>query len=158
MHSRTAAILFYIAALPASTISWQLEREQAARQHTAGNYREAEGLLQDALQHLQQTAPGDPHVPEILNDLGAECHLMGKYDEAERLYQAALNTRRHTPQPPADGVARTLANLATTRRTRGNFQAAEAAYREALQSLEGNERYAAQYAFTLSNLADLYRL
>src|SRR5205807_1161600 len=128
--------------------SWQADREQAVRQHAAGNYREAEKLFRTALIQLKAAAPADPHVPLLLSDLGAECHLLGKYTEAEQHYVDALAIWQNVPAPPVDAIARVHANLATTYRTVGRFEEAEAAYRKALQSLDGDSRYTAQFAFT----------
>lgn len=114
-----------------------------------GDYRQAEALLLTALAEPQRTAPADPKVPEILNDLGATCHLLARYDEAEALYQESLSGWRRMAAPPAEQIARTLTNLATTERALGRYADAEAAYLEALRSHETST--------TLSNLADLYR-
>jgi tetratricopeptide (TPR) repeat protein len=157
MTSRTVAVFFSLVTVVAASASWQADREQALREHAAGNYRESERLFRSALEALKQSAPSDPHIPEILNDLGADCHLLGKYSEAERLYEDALSAWRSHPATPADLIARGLSNLATAYRALARYHEAEAAYRDALHTLHGARQYAAQYAFTLSNLADLYR-
>src|SRR5262245_9872078 len=157
MHSQIIAILFTTATLAAAPASWQADREQALREHVAGNYREAERLFRSALAALRGSAPHDPNIPQILNDLGADCHLLGKYAEAQQFYKDALTAWRSWPEPPADRIARALANLATSYRARALYGEAETAYQEALHAIEGDARYAAQFAFTLSNLADLYR-
>jgi tetratricopeptide (TPR) repeat protein len=157
MYSQVIAILFTLPTLTAAPPSWQADRDQGLRQHAAGNYRGAGRLFRAALASLRASAPDDPNVPELLNNLGADCHLLGRYAEAEQLYREALDGWRRLPDKPADVIARTLGNLATTYRARGLYQQAEAAYREAVQSLEHDGRYAAQTAFTQANLADLYR-
>jgi tetratricopeptide (TPR) repeat protein len=156
MYSRTiAVVLFPLVTLVAAPASWQADRAQALRQHTAGNYRDAERLFRSALASLRVEAPDDPTIPEILNDLGADCHMLGKYAEAEQHYKDALAIWRSRPDAPADVIGRALSNLATTYRARGLFSEAEEAYREAIGAI-GETLYPAQYAFTLANLADLY--
>jgi tetratricopeptide (TPR) repeat protein len=156
MHSRAiAVVLFPLVTLAAAPASWQADREQALRQHAAGNYREAEHLFRSALASLKVEAPDDLDIPEILNDLGADCHMLGKYAEAEHYYRDALAAWRSRPDAPPDVIGRALSNLATTYRARGLFAEAEGAYRDALGAI-GETRYPAQYAFTLANLADLY--
>jgi tetratricopeptide (TPR) repeat protein len=157
MHSQIAAILFSSVTLLAVSADWEAEREQALRQHAAGNYREAERLFRSALAGLREMAPADPRVPEILNDLGADCHMLGRYTEAEQFYHDALSVWQAQKPMPVELVSRAWSNLATTYRTRASYREAEDAYREALQLLDGDTRSAAQFAFTLSNLADLYR-
>jgi tetratricopeptide (TPR) repeat protein len=158
MHSKTFAILVSIATLAATPPSWQADRDRALTLHAAGNYREAERLFRAALASLKQNSPDDPNIPEILNNLGADCHLLGKYAEAEQFYRNALAVWKSRTDISAETIARTLGNLATTYRARGLSGEAETAYKEALQAIEGDSRYIAQYAFTLSNLADLERM
>src|SRR5947209_8268888 len=99
MHSHTIAILFSSVTLFAAP-TWQAEREAAIRQQNAGNYGEAERLFRSALATLQQVAPSEPHIPEILNNLGADCHLLGRFDDAEHFYREALSLWRSQPSTP----------------------------------------------------------
>ena len=61
MHSQTIAMLFAAATVLAAP-SWQAEREQALRQHAAGNYRQAESLFRSALDTMKTSTPDNPNV------------------------------------------------------------------------------------------------
>ena len=145
MNLETIVILFSLGALHAALPSDRAVEAQAMQQHAAGHYREAERLFRAALADLQERAPRDPRIPELINDVAAECHLLGKYPEAEALYQDALTGLRDP-----ETIARVLTNLGVTLRAQGRYPEAEASYGKALQTHES--------AFTLSNLADLYRM
>jgi len=149
MNLEIIVILFSLAGLHATLPPDRAIEGQARQQHAAGHYREAERLFRSALADLQQKAPRDPHIPELLNDIAAECHLLGKYPEAAAHYQDALSGLRDNAAPP-ETMARVLTNLGVTQRALGRYPEAEASYLQALQARES--------ALTLSNLADLYRM
>src|SRR5437763_979063 len=153
MNLPTVIILIALGTPAAAAVSWRAIEEQAAAQHAAGQYREAERLYRMALHDLRQAAPRDPHIPDLLNNIGAECHLLAKYTEAEALDREALAAWQNQPAQP-EAIARTWTNLAMTLRASGRYSDAEAAYNQALRSLEpGRDRHAAQFALTLGNLA-----
>src|SRR5256885_679484 len=112
MHSHTIAILFSSVTLFAAP-TWQAEREAAIRQHTAGNYREAERLFRSALADLHRAQDkladalplarravkmleeaGEDATPRLafgLQTLGAIERAAGRLAEAETLYRRALS-------------------------------------------------------------------
>src|SRR5438093_5612860 len=98
------AVLFSLVTAAAGP-SWLAALDQARWMYAAGDYRGAETLFRTVLDELRRNAPQDPKIPEILNDLGANCHLLGRYAEAESLYQGALRAWRANPAPPTDVLA-----------------------------------------------------
>jgi serine/threonine-protein kinase len=107
---------------------------------TTGELEEAEDLLRQALA-IRRAALGDDHlyVALNLNDLGLTLQRQGRLDEAEAVLRQSLTV--YPPDHP--WRAASIFNLGRVLEDRGDYGAAEAAYREALA--RQREQYGADH-------------
>jgi serine/threonine protein kinase/Tfp pilus assembly protein PilF len=119
------------------------------------DFLSAEALLRPALE-IQPKMLGEGHadVASLRNLLGEACFALGKLDEAESLLNKALQSRR--AGPPNVEMAHALNSLGKIRMQRSDYAAAEALWREALETglkAAGEDEVAVATAY--SNLAAL---
>lgn len=135
----------------------------------SGDPRAAESLYTQALdQERRLLGTASPQYAETLNDLGVLLRTTGRLEPAETALREALELRRAVLSRQQEGaagdvaqqrksikdVATTMTNLASVLKNRGDYQPAEALYREALDSFRevlGPEHY--HVAVAANNLA-----
>ena len=123
-----------------------------------GLFKQAETLLQKALQTRESRLPADhADVATALNSLALLYKNQGRYASAEPLYRRALAIREKNLGPEHDAVAELLNNLAALYQLQGRYATAEPLYERALKIREnvlgpGHN----DIATSLNNLARLY--
>ncbi len=126
---------------------------------SAGDYAEAEPLLQRALTISEKTlGPEHPETAAGLNNLAGLYIGQGRYAEAEPLLQRVLAIREKALGPENPTTAGSLNNLAALYSAQGRFEQAEPLQQRALAIREralGPEH--PDTAAGLNNLALLYR-
>ncbi len=124
-----------------------------------GRYRQAEPLMQHALQSSEMSlGPNHPAVAISLNNLALLLKNTNRTAEAESLFRRALQIDERHFGPSHPTVARTLSNLAALLQTTNRLAEAEPLIRRALQIDRENSGPDHPHTVTcLSNLAQLLR-
>jgi serine/threonine protein kinase len=139
----------------------------AATYVALGLYGRARPLEEEALaERVKHFPPGAPQIAESLDEMGQIWWLNGDYARAEPLLRQALAIRRRNLEgrggagnrdgrgdAAAVAVAASLDHLGSLLHDRGNFQAADQAYREALRV--GRQAYGAGDPESAQRLDDL---
>jgi len=149
-------------------ISWELKEQPLTRARLMdtmgrvyrklGLYREAEGLLKEALKLREKNlGPAHEEVAESLRNLANLYVVQARYSECEPLYERCRDIREAVGGPGHPDYARSLLSLAYLYRRQGRPEEAEALCLEALPVLEeglGPEHR--DVAVALRILANLY--
>jgi serine/threonine protein kinase len=123
-----------------------------------GLFKDAEALLQKALQTRESHLPSDhADVATALNSLALLYKNQGRYAPAEPLYKRALAIREKNLGPVHADVAELLNNLAALYQLQGRYSLAEPLYKRALEIRQNvlNPDHN-DIATSLNNLARLY--
>ena len=111
--------------------------EEAVRLYRAGEFAQAEPLLQRALAIVERTVgPAHPEVAAALNNLAVVLKAMGDYAAARPLYERALAIDEAAYGPNHPEVATDLNNLAGLLKAMGDYAAARSLYERAVTILE----------------------
>jgi tetratricopeptide (TPR) repeat protein len=97
-------------------------------------YREAEPVLQQAIEASAADGQDPDSLPAALVNLGAVYRAEARYADAGRLYERALKLRQDDPASAAQEVPRLWTHMAALAQDMGNPQRAEELIRKALAS------------------------
>jgi tetratricopeptide (TPR) repeat protein len=101
----------------------------------AGDLNAAEAFASESLEMRRRI--GDPiGVALALNALGGVYHFRGDLDSAREMFVESLAIKEAQPNANANGIAVSLTNLGLLERDAGRPEAAEAAFRDALDIWE----------------------
>ncbi len=125
-----------------------------------GNTITAREILDRGARRIEFELIERPEIQSnLLDTMGTVYRSLGLYDESLALLQRGLETRQRVLAPGDPVIARSQSNMAQVMGLQANFEAAEALYQEALQSLRSNlDMDQGELANTLYGLADLYSL
>jgi serine/threonine protein kinase len=133
----------------------RIQRELALTLRAKPELKEAETLLRDILDSLEESDRATPFAVETASQLGYTIFLQARYDEAVAILRPTLERQRRmfgTAYGPSVG---TIRHLASALRDRGDLEEAESLYREALRlsrSIFGPHHMETGYSVTTLSL------
>ncbi len=124
--------------------------------HERGRLAEAMPLYEQAVEELLDTlGPKHPYTLILEHNLAGLNRTLGRYATADSLFEAETAVEREV-RPGSPDLAAGIANLGMTQRLRGEYQAAEASLREALDILRPLGRTHPSVTLRMTNLAQVY--
>ena len=100
--------------------------------HAMARYREAESLLQQAIDASGEDGQNPGSLPIAVENLAKVYRAEARYAEAGQLYERALKLRRDDPATAAKEIPRLLIHMAALAQDRGDLPRAEELIREAV--------------------------
>lgn len=124
---------------------------------TQGKEVTAKQLLENAGRRIASDLNQQPEVrARLLEAIGRAYQRQGQYDTAVKYLDDSLQLQRKLPPTAQNDLPNALSYLGTALRDRGDYQAAEGAFKEAMKILENSgQQHSPKYCQLLSDMGRL---